>query len=128
MTPDQPESSEKAPDTCPHCGSHHPNLHPAMQLGGEVQICGDPWHGSVLKVPNTPEGQIPAAAEDLNDKQRQRDIERLENEDKWRPWLEKLPMLDFLWAEEIQERWWRAFEKIAALHRVAELDKRKAGE
>lgn len=94
--PGQPESSEKVPDTCPRCGSHHPNLHPAMQLGGEVQICGDPWHNSVLKVPNTCECRHPDFYKDPrlhlcgncgrpaknaeSAQQRQRDIEQLARE------------------------------------------------
>lgn len=30
---------------CPTCDSPQPHLHPAMQHGGEVQPCTDPWHG-----------------------------------------------------------------------------------
>ena len=34
-----------APKRCPTCNSHSPALHPAVQHGGEVHICPDPWHG-----------------------------------------------------------------------------------
>lgn len=29
---------------CPKCNSHNPKLHPAIQEGGEVQPCSDPFH------------------------------------------------------------------------------------
>jgi hypothetical protein len=31
---------------CPRCDSHAPELHPAMQHGGEVQLCPCWWHAS----------------------------------------------------------------------------------
>lgn len=34
-------------ERCPACDSPSPGLHPAMQSEGEVQPCGDPWHGPV---------------------------------------------------------------------------------
>jgi hypothetical protein len=35
----------EAPLRCPTCQSHDPRLHPAIQWGGEVQVCTDLWHG-----------------------------------------------------------------------------------
>lgn len=32
------------PSRCPRCNSPKPELHPAMQHGGEVQMCKHPWH------------------------------------------------------------------------------------
>ena len=29
---------------CSTCNSKQPHLHPAVQLGGEVQICADAFH------------------------------------------------------------------------------------
>lgn len=34
-----------SPTHCPTCTAPSPNVHPAMNYGGEVQPCGDPWHG-----------------------------------------------------------------------------------
>jgi len=36
--------TEMKPKRCPTCDSPKPNLHPAMQHGGEVQPCRDQWH------------------------------------------------------------------------------------
>jgi hypothetical protein len=33
---------------CPTCDSHAPNLHPAVQSGGEVEVCSDSWHHQAL--------------------------------------------------------------------------------
>lgn len=33
-------------ERCPRCDSHRPELHPAVQHGGEVSVCTDPWHAS----------------------------------------------------------------------------------
>lgn len=32
------------PQRCPRCDSYSPEKHPAVQEGGEVQPCTDPWH------------------------------------------------------------------------------------
>lgn len=29
---------------CKTCGSTAPQLHPAVQVGGEVEVCGDSFH------------------------------------------------------------------------------------
>ena len=39
---------------CPTCESKHPHLHPAVQVGGEVQLCADAFHLRVTPQ-NTPE-------------------------------------------------------------------------
>ena len=33
------------PPRCPTCTAPAPSMHPAVQCEGEVQPCGDPWHG-----------------------------------------------------------------------------------
>jgi len=40
-------------DHCPMCASPQPHLHPAVQHGGEVQLCGDDYHRRVTSQ-NTP--------------------------------------------------------------------------
>jgi hypothetical protein len=44
------------PRRCPTCDSHNPAIHPAVQLGGEVQYCSDPWHGEHAAKP-TPDAK-----------------------------------------------------------------------
>lgn len=44
--PDLPMYPPADHPTCPSCGSRQPELHPAVQAGGEVQPCRDPWHRS----------------------------------------------------------------------------------
>jgi len=34
------------PERCPTCGSVAPHKHPAVQVGGEVQLCPDLWHSA----------------------------------------------------------------------------------
>lgn len=38
--------STPASNHCPKCDSPDPGRHPAMQAGGEVQICSHPFHGA----------------------------------------------------------------------------------
>lgn len=37
-------SEQKNTKRCPTCNSPSPELHPAVQWEGEVQICHDDWH------------------------------------------------------------------------------------
>lgn len=43
------EWERKAKTKCPTCDSPQPELHPAMQHEGEVQVCGNEWHRSTLR-------------------------------------------------------------------------------
>lgn len=43
-----------ATECCPRCGSRKPHLHPAIQHGGEVQVCNDAFHLRITSE-NTPE-------------------------------------------------------------------------
>lgn len=36
----------KAATRCPRCDSAYPHLHPAVQSGGEVQVCTHPFHNA----------------------------------------------------------------------------------
>jgi hypothetical protein len=37
---------------CPRCGSPHPRQHPAVQEGGEIEVCRHAFHA--LLTPNDP--------------------------------------------------------------------------
>jgi hypothetical protein len=41
-----PDAAPPLAERCPRCDSHRPELHPAVQHGGEVSVCTDPWHAS----------------------------------------------------------------------------------
>lgn len=51
---------------CPRCGSPNPKLHPAVQLGGEVSICMDSFHGP-----------LPETAKELADRKVAADLARI---------------------------------------------------
>lgn len=36
--------TDEMTDECPRCGSDHPHLHPAVQVGGEVELCTHDFH------------------------------------------------------------------------------------
>jgi hypothetical protein len=38
------EADLRGAPRCPTCNSSNPRLHPAMQVGGEVQVCSNSWH------------------------------------------------------------------------------------
>ena len=39
-----PCEPHRAGDECPTCGCTNPAHHPAVQAGGEVHLCENPWH------------------------------------------------------------------------------------
>lgn len=42
--PDMSEALGGRPQKCPRCDSFSPSMHPAMNYGGEVQVCPHVWH------------------------------------------------------------------------------------
>lgn len=40
------------PERCPTCNSRQPHLYPAVQHGGEVQICRNEWHSETTIIPH----------------------------------------------------------------------------
>lgn len=38
------QAVQTTPDSCPQCGSPKPQLHPAVQVGGEVGVCLNTFH------------------------------------------------------------------------------------
>lgn len=50
-------SESQTPEKCPRCQSPDPARHPAVQSGGEVQICPDRWHSATSKSAR-PEGAM----------------------------------------------------------------------
>jgi hypothetical protein len=51
---------------CPRCGSPKPHLHPAVQYGGEVQVCDHEFHRRVTPE-NTPDRIKEAGLEERTD-------------------------------------------------------------
>ena len=59
MTDERIERTAAAqPAKCPTCGSRQPHLHPAVQVGGEVELCTDGFH--LRQTPQNGSGYIEA--------------------------------------------------------------------
>jgi hypothetical protein len=54
-------------EQCPRCGSDKPHLHPAVQNGGEVELCTDVFH--LRQTPQNRPGYIAAVRARLRAKE-----------------------------------------------------------
>lgn len=74
-------------ERCPTCTSPSPHMHPAVQYGGEVELCTDEFHLKPTNQ-NTPERiasvnakrREKALAEAFGDPREAREVERMERD------------------------------------------------